>query len=279
MKSTKELLNSYREKINNVSLSNSSSNSKFPDFNLGETLRSSRIIYHNHAPRSVDFTPQEVKQKLSQASMMQLQNISEKNQIISKIPIQGSALEKSRQNSHSNQQQNLHQHSMSMKMSSSPHIIPPVNAGVTGSQINLSGSMKQASPLLKGESRSSSSNFYKEQNNIFFKTLKQPNFLNNYSNLKNQQLSYNNPLTSTTAAFHSEKQHMNESKRAPFVNYPNLKNIRIKVKPQPEETHYLSRNSYELFHVIGRGGFGKVWKVENKKTRGIYALKEMAKSK
>jgi len=31
--------------------------------------------------------------------------------------------------------------------------------------------------------------------------------------------------------------------------------------------------------VVGKGGFGKVWKVEYKKTRKLYAMKEMSKSK
>jgi len=30
--------------------------------------------------------------------------------------------------------------------------------------------------------------------------------------------------------------------------------------------------------VIGKGGFGKVWKVESKKDRKLYAMKEMSKS-
>ena len=34
--------------------------------------------------------------------------------------------------------------------------------------------------------------------------------------------------------------------------------------------------SYE--YVIGRGGFGKVWKVELKRNKRTYALKEMSKA-
>ena len=32
-------------------------------------------------------------------------------------------------------------------------------------------------------------------------------------------------------------------------------------------------------YVIGRGGFGKVWKVERKKTKQSYAMKEMSKAR
>lgn len=31
--------------------------------------------------------------------------------------------------------------------------------------------------------------------------------------------------------------------------------------------------------MIGKGGFGKVWKVEYKKTKQLFAMKEMSKSK
>ena len=41
----------------------------------------------------------------------------------------------------------------------------------------------------------------------------------------------------------------------------------------------LSRNCFEFQYIIGRGGFGKVWKVQLKKTKEIYALKEMSKVK
>lgn len=35
---------------------------------------------------------------------------------------------------------------------------------------------------------------------------------------------------------------------------------------------------FHLHFVIGIGGFGKVWKVEHKKSNKIFAMKEMSKS-
>ena len=35
----------------------------------------------------------------------------------------------------------------------------------------------------------------------------------------------------------------------------------------------LNRNSFKFLYVIGKGGFGKVWKIQSKKTKTIYALK------
>lgn len=34
-----------------------------------------------------------------------------------------------------------------------------------------------------------------------------------------------------------------------------------------------SRNSYEYIHVIGKGGFGKVYKVKEKKSGQLFAMK------
>ena len=39
------------------------------------------------------------------------------------------------------------------------------------------------------------------------------------------------------------------------------------------------RSDYTLIIPIGKGGFGKVWKVKEKKTTKILALKEMQKVK
>lgn len=41
----------------------------------------------------------------------------------------------------------------------------------------------------------------------------------------------------------------------------------------------MSKHNFLYFFAIGRGGFGKVWKVEKKKTKKLYALKEMSKAR
>ena len=41
----------------------------------------------------------------------------------------------------------------------------------------------------------------------------------------------------------------------------------------------INKNYFSFHYVIGRGGFGKVWKVSYKKTNTVYALKEMSKVK
>ena len=41
----------------------------------------------------------------------------------------------------------------------------------------------------------------------------------------------------------------------------------------------ISKSSFEFIGIIGRGGFGKVWKVLYKKTKKIFAMKKMSKCK
>ena len=43
--------------------------------------------------------------------------------------------------------------------------------------------------------------------------------------------------------------------------------------------HHLYRNLFEFLFIIGKGGFGKVWRVRYRKTQEIFALKEMSKRK
>eukprot|EP00357_Protocruzia_adherens_P036602 CAMPEP_0115006092 /NCGR_PEP_ID=MMETSP0216-20121206/20275_1 /TAXON_ID=223996 /ORGANISM="Protocruzia adherens, Strain Boccale" /LENGTH=412 /DNA_ID=CAMNT_0002372571 /DNA_START=145 /DNA_END=1383 /DNA_ORIENTATION=- len=40
-----------------------------------------------------------------------------------------------------------------------------------------------------------------------------------------------------------------------------------------------NKSHFQFHYVIGKGGFGKVWRVEKKKTREIFAMKEMSKAK
>lgn len=41
----------------------------------------------------------------------------------------------------------------------------------------------------------------------------------------------------------------------------------------------INKSSFKLHSVIGKGGFGKVWKVERKKFTTMYAMKEMSKAR
>ena len=41
----------------------------------------------------------------------------------------------------------------------------------------------------------------------------------------------------------------------------------------------INKSQFKFHCVVGKGGFGKVWKVERKKFRTMYALKEMSKAR
>ena len=46
-----------------------------------------------------------------------------------------------------------------------------------------------------------------------------------------------------------------------------------------DDKNDLKREMFEFKYIIGKGGFGKVWKVQYKKTKEYFALKEMSKRK
>ena len=55
---------------------------------------------------------------------------------------------------------------------------------------------------------------------------------------------------------------------------------KVSEKPSTMNSNgHLNKNRFELKYIIGRGGFGKVWKVQDKKTKRPYAMKEMTKTK
>jgi serine/threonine protein kinase len=47
----------------------------------------------------------------------------------------------------------------------------------------------------------------------------------------------------------------------------------------PSKTAEVSRKMFNVLLAIGKGGFGKVWKVEGKRGGGVFAMKEMSKAK
>ena len=67
----------------------------------------------------------------------------------------------------------------------------------------------------------------------------------------------------------------------PSSNIKKVNNYFNKNKPfeSEEPNEVIDRNSFEFINIIGKGGFGKVWKVFHKKRKNYFALKEMDKSK
>ena len=45
------------------------------------------------------------------------------------------------------------------------------------------------------------------------------------------------------------------------------------------ENHVMSRSDFNFLNAIGRGGFGKVWKVTRKVDDKLFAMKEMQKAR
>jgi serine/threonine protein kinase len=54
-------------------------------------------------------------------------------------------------------------------------------------------------------------------------------------------------------------------------------NNQDQIKSQQKSS--LNKNNFKFLYVIGKGGFGRVWKIQSKKTKIKYALKEMSKLK
>ena len=69
------------------------------------------------------------------------------------------------------------------------------------------------------------------------------------------------------------KSESNISSKTSRKKHINKKNTEI------HNTNTLNKNMFEFNFVIGKGGFGKVWRVKEKKTKELYALKEMSKTK
>ena len=53
------------------------------------------------------------------------------------------------------------------------------------------------------------------------------------------------------------------------------------IHEEPSENNNVSaaRHQFKFLYPIGKGGFGKVWVVERKRTKQLLAMKEMSKAK
>ena len=56
-------------------------------------------------------------------------------------------------------------------------------------------------------------------------------------------------------------------------------NCNLKSALDPDAQQALQKNQFTIQYAVGRGGFGKVWRVVYKKTKTQYAMKEMAKAR
>ena len=64
------------------------------------------------------------------------------------------------------------------------------------------------------------------------------------------------------------------------LKFNELESTKYNTKSSPTDSKsILNRNMFKFNYIIGKGGFGKVWKVRYKKTNEIFALKEMSKKK
>lgn len=56
-------------------------------------------------------------------------------------------------------------------------------------------------------------------------------------------------------------------------------NLNIVKKSELSKNDLINKSQFDYINIIGKGGFGKVWKVLHKQQCKIYALKEMSKAK
>ena len=56
-------------------------------------------------------------------------------------------------------------------------------------------------------------------------------------------------------------------------------NYKLDINAEANNDQSVNKSTFKFHCVIGKGGFGKVWKIERKKFKTMYALKEMSKAR
>ena len=87
------------------------------------------------------------------------------------------------------------------------------------------------------------------------------------------------PIGNKEQHYKSEPNMDNNSKKISSLKKNILKSKSPRNDIKIKKNSSLSRNDFEFIFIIGKGGFGKVWRVKEKKTNELYALKEMSKTK
>ena len=65
----------------------------------------------------------------------------------------------------------------------------------------------------------------------------------------------------------------------PKIDENFFENMNKKLNGKTKDDGKVNRASFDYISIIGKGGYGRVWKVLMKKRKKYYALKEMSKAK
>lgn len=68
------------------------------------------------------------------------------------------------------------------------------------------------------------------------------------------------------------------SQDEPLKIKTSLKEDKNRIGKESVSKNNIEKRHFNYRYIIGKGGFGKVWKVEHSKTRNQFAMKEMLKS-
>ena len=74
------------------------------------------------------------------------------------------------------------------------------------------------------------------------------------------------------------KHYAYQKQKSKEISQEQLKKNNKFFKYNQNEVAKIEKSLFNYLYIIGKGGFGKVWKTEHKKTKNQYAMKQMLKS-